>query len=202
MATTTSCSTCASCPRRASRASSPLSARPGIDPASEPIPVAPGVPLRDGRDRHGSRGTLVSARTVRSRRVRLHRAARGEPPRVELAHRMLRPRRRAARSRSRGGALTHGYRRPIHRSWRFDPPTVETREAVWELAGPAAKRRGPGGTAVRPVSARPPDRPLRARAARVPRIPPASGVPRARSRRSTAGTSSAPATSSSGELWA
>ena len=77
----------------------------GIDPEHELVPVAPGRALHDGRDRDRSRRARHAARPVRGRRVLVHRPARRQPARVELAHRVLRVRgARGARGARRAGA--------------------------------------------------------------------------------------------------
>src|SRR5262249_53828913 len=70
---------------------------------------------------------------VRGRGMRVHRPARGQSPRLELTHRVFRPRRprgtgRVGRTGSRSSA------RAARLAVRSAP--AETREAVWELAGP------------------------------------------------------------------
>ena len=88
----------------------------------------PRRPLHDGRDRGGPRRPLLAARPLRGRRVLLHRPARRQPARLQLAQRVLRlrrPRRRRGRSarpaaasgrRSPSGASSRRPRRPATRS--------------------------------------------------------------------------------------
>ena len=73
----------------------------GIDPARDLVPGRAGGALHDGRRRRRPRRALLAARPLRGRRVRLHRAARRQPARLELAGRVLRVRtpRRARRLR-------------------------------------------------------------------------------------------------------
>ena len=89
--------------------------RGGARPQAPPAPRGARRALHDGWNRHGPRGTLVAARPVRRRRVRVHRPARGEPAGIELTGRMPRvrtPRRtgrdRRARLGSCGGAVRAG----------------------------------------------------------------------------------------------
>ena len=75
--------------------------RAGYDPAREPIPVSPAAHYADRRHRHRPRRTHDGARALRGRRVRVHRRARREPARLELAARVprLRPPCRSRRTR-------------------------------------------------------------------------------------------------------
>ena len=108
-------------------------------------PGGAGGALPDGRRRHRCRRALAAARPVRGRRVRLHRPARREPARVQLAVGVLRVRppgrargaRRAAarrRRQARGGE-------PLETA-ATTLPSPETRAAVWELAGLERDRAG------------------------------------------------------------
>ena len=57
----------------------------GLDPTTERDPGLARVALHDGRDRHRPARPQHRARPVRDRRDGLHRAARRQPPRLELA---------------------------------------------------------------------------------------------------------------------
>ena len=110
----------------------------GLDPTTQRVPVAPASHYVMGgivTDLDG-RATGVDA-PVRGRRVRLHRPARRQPARVELAQRVLRvrPPRRAR------GARRRAARGRCRRSTRdVQAPTRETREAVWRARRPGAQR--------------------------------------------------------------
>ena len=91
----------------------------GHDPAAEPGPGRPRLPLRDGRDRHRPRGPLVAAGPVRGRRVRLHRPARRQPARLQLPHRVLRA--RSAGGRAPPAAEADARAAPGAPAWRFEP---------------------------------------------------------------------------------
>ena len=69
-------------------------AAPGRDrPGARARAGRAGRPLHDGRDRHRPRRARHAPRPVRGRRVLLHRPARRQPARLQLAHRVLRVRR-------------------------------------------------------------------------------------------------------------
>ena len=74
--------------------------RAGIDPTRELVPVAPAAHYMMGGIATDLDRARDRPRPLRGRRVRLHRAARREPARVELAQRVLRvrPPRRARRA--------------------------------------------------------------------------------------------------------
>ena len=132
----------------------------GLDPMTQRVPVAPAAHYVMGgivTDLHGH----ATRAPVRRRRVRLHRAARRQPARVQLAQRVLRvrpprgarrPRRPAARGRS------------DHRRAEIEPPSRETRKAVWRLAGlertaegldelePPTRTRSPGSSPPRALA--------------------------------------------------
>ena len=162
-------------PASGSRTSSRRCRAAGLDPEREPVPVAPAAHYLIGGVGSDLDGRTTPRRPARGRRVRLHRPARRQPARLELAQRVLRlrrPRRRARRSPSRRAG-----RPPAPPAWRFEPPTEATREAVWRCAGPRRDADGLERAARRPLPARPADRALGARAARVARRPPARRLP-------------------------
>ena len=99
----------------------------GLRPGARADPGLAGGALHDRRHRHRSRRAHHRRRAVRGRRVRLHRRARREPARLELAARVprLRPPRRARRARRAG---TGG-----------SPPRPRSRDRR-----AAARRRRPG----------------------------------------------------------
>ena len=112
----------------------------GLDPDREPVPVAPAAHYLIGGVLADLDGRTHAAGPARGRRVRVHRPARRQPARLELAQRVLRvrqPRRAARRSTCPATAL----RRRVP-EWRFEPPTAATREAVWEHAGPMRDAAG------------------------------------------------------------
>jgi L-aspartate oxidase len=74
----------------------------GIDVTRELIPVAPAAHFMMGGITTDLHGSLHAARALRGRRVGLHRAARGQPARVQLAQRVLRLRRARRARRARG----------------------------------------------------------------------------------------------------
>ena len=116
-------------------------ARRGSTRAATWCPSRPAAHYTMGGDRHRPRRPLDAARPVRGRRVRLQRAARRQPARLELARRVLRvrpPRRRWRRSTSRARRPTRA-RRP--RRARSGARRRQTRAALWRLAGPRARRR-------------------------------------------------------------
>ena len=100
-------------PERRRRAA-PVRRRPG----ARARPGGPGGALRDGRGRRRPRRRDDGPRPLRGRRDGVHGAARGQPPRVELAERVLRVRgpRRPCRPR-RAGRWRPASRRP-GASWR------------------------------------------------------------------------------------
>ena len=106
----------------------------GIDPAARARAGRAGRALHDGRRGGRPRRQVDAAGPVRRRRVRLHRAARREPARLELARRVLRvrPPRRARRNGRPRAARTSGTRRADR--CRRSPPD-ETRAALWSDAG-------------------------------------------------------------------
>ncbi len=81
-------------------------ARGRAGPGDRARPGRAREPLRDGRDRHRPRRPLRGAGAVRGRRVRLHRPARRQPARLQLAVGVLRVRapRRAAGARRAAAA--------------------------------------------------------------------------------------------------
>ena len=123
-------------PRALSRTSSRALREAGLDPATRARPRRAREPLRDGRRSPPTcDGPQQRARALRRRGVRLHRPARREPARVELAVRVLRVRAprgagaldepvAAGAARARPGAATSPRRR-----------SRETRAAMWRDAG-------------------------------------------------------------------
>ena len=78
-------------------------AEAGLEPAHGTGARRPGRPLHDGRDRGRPRRPLLAARPLRRRRVLLHRPARRQPARLQLAQRVLRLRQPRRRGGGRGG---------------------------------------------------------------------------------------------------
>ena len=114
----------------------------GLDPTHRARPGRARGALRDGRRRDRPRRRDDGAGPVRRRRVRVHRAARRQPARVELAERVLRASasaRRSRRSPSRRCRRAPTRRRPR----RSRCPTRETREPLWRDAGLVRDRGGP-----------------------------------------------------------
>ena len=143
----------------------------GLDPRRELVPVAPAAHYMMGGVRDRPRRRARTSRALRGRRGLVHRPARSQPPRLQLAERVLRVRQRAAaaaRSTSRRAAATRSRTRERrHGVERRAPPPVAdaaTREALWRDAGIERDARGPGGAARRSLPARAPDRAVRARA--------------------------------------
>ncbi len=92
----------------------------GLDPMTRAGAGRSRQPLRDGRDRHRPRRARRGRpRPVRGRRVRVHRAPRRQPPRLQLALGVLRvrPPRRARRPGARAARAAHP--RPASRSSRW-----------------------------------------------------------------------------------
>ena len=98
-------------------------ARSGPRPDARARAGRAGCPLHDGRDRHGPAARSTVRGPVRGRGVLLHRPARRQPARVELAQRVLRVRTPRGRARAAEPA----------------PP----RAPASELAALAARRRRP-----------------------------------------------------------
>ena len=105
-----------------------LARRGRAGPARRTGPGRPRRPLHDGRRRGRPRRPLLAAGPLRRRRVLLHRPARRQPPRLQLAQRVLRLRR--PRRRRGGRARSAASARPSCREWRFEPPTEETRDGA------------------------------------------------------------------------
>ncbi len=101
--------------------------RAGYDPADEPIPVSPAAHYAIGGIVTDLDGPHVGARAVRRRRVRVHRRARREPARLELAARVprLRPPRRPRGAR----------RAALRRRGASDRPGDDAGAALWRDAG-------------------------------------------------------------------
>ena len=143
----------------------------GLDPARELIPVAPAAHYMMGgivTDLH-ARSTLAGP--VRGRRVLVHRPARRQPARLELAQRVLRvrpPRRRRRAVASRRAAADAGERASSRRCARCRAPPRRRRAPRARRCGATrascAAREGLRRAARGPPPARPPDRALRARA--------------------------------------
>ena len=150
----------------------------GFDPATEPIPVAPASHYVMGGIATDLEGRSSLPGSVRGRRVRLHRAARREPARLELADRVL-------RARSASGSRLH--RRSRTPAPPPEPPDLALRPAPrrdprgrLEARRPAAERRAASSSSSRrPLSARAADRALRARAGGVAGLPSRLEFPRA-----------------------
>ena len=96
-------------------------------PGARARPGGAGRALHDGRRRRGPRRQVLAARPVRGRRVRLHRPARRQPARLELAGGVLRVR-PPRRARRHGGPRAAGRRR-TRRAAGAEPPPDETRAA-------------------------------------------------------------------------
>ena len=155
-----------------------LARRGGPRPARGAGAGRPGRPLHDGRDRGRPRRALLAARPLRGRRVLLHRPARRQPARLQLAQRVLRlrrPRRGGGARGGRGGrapaacpsgASSRRPRRPGTRSgacagplrsperarasWSPTPTRWPARSppAPWSAASPAAATCAPTSPAI------------------------------------------------------
>ena len=163
-------------------------AEAGLDPRARAGPGRPRRPLHDGRDRGRPRRALLAARPLRGRRVLLHRPARRQPARLQLAQRVLRLRRPR-----RGGRAA---RRPPPAT-RPDPPSGASSRRPRRPATRSGGSPGRCATPERAARAASPT-PTRSRAAiatcaleraRVARRPPARRLPRASTPSSTASTS-------------
>ncbi len=172
----------------------------GPRPDARAGPGRPGGPLHDGRNRRRPARALDPARAVCGRRVLLHRPARRQPPRLELAQRVLRlrpPRHsaRALRARARHHIRLAGAR--SRRSAALPSPPLAgpaTREALWRDAGIVRSAEGLQRAARGSPPAGPAARARRARAHREPRRPPALGPSASAIPRSISIISSSPAT--------
>ena len=112
----------------------------GLDPDPRPRAGRARGALRDGRDRLGPRRRDDPPGPLRRGRVGVHRAARGQPARVELAERVLRLRRPR---RSRRADRAERRRPASRRSPRPLPvPSRASREALWRDAGLIRTREG------------------------------------------------------------
>jgi len=105
----------------------------GLDPADEPVPVAPAS--------HYTMGGIAVDLDCRTSLPGLFAVGESSCTGLHGANRLA--------SNSLSECFVFGARagraalaeqapagRPLPTAWRFDPPTKETREAVWELAGP------------------------------------------------------------------
>ncbi len=141
---------------------------------AEPVPVSPAAHYTMGGIAVDLDGPLLAARPLRRRRVLLHRPPRRQPPRLQLAQRVLRLRRpggaRRAR-RARSGDAPGRARVALH--------AAEPRHPRRRLAPrrPAPQPDRPGGADPRSLPAGEGDRGGGAGAARVPRPPPAHRLP-------------------------
>ena len=99
-------------------------AEAGLDPAAEPVPVAPAAHYMMGGIAVDLDGPLLAAGPAGGRRVLLHRPARRQPARLQLAQRVLRLRppggRRRAR-RDRAGRAPGPLRLALRSPDRGDP---------------------------------------------------------------------------------
>ncbi len=113
--------------------------RAGIDPEHELVPVAPAAHYMMGGIATDLDARATRAGALRGRRVLLHGPARRQPAGLELAHRVLRVRRRAAarpQSRSRAPAAAAGRTsRPETGDERRPVLSPASREALWRNAG-------------------------------------------------------------------
>ena len=135
-------STCATSTRRRSRTSSRRCRRPASTRRTELVPVSPAAHYVMGGVVTDLDGATTRAGPVRRRRDRVHRAARREPARLELAERVLRLRRSARRSRrSTSRALPGGADAPRARA---DPAALarDPRGACGATPGSSATRDG------------------------------------------------------------
>ena len=121
----------------------------GLDPTRELIPVAPAAHYMMGGIVTDLDARSTLRRPVRGRRVLLHRPARRQPARLQLAQRVLRVR-RAAPSPTRSREPRAARPPPSARRARAlralpapPPPEPTTRAALWRDAGIVRDARGP-----------------------------------------------------------
>ena len=149
----------------------------GLDPDAEPVPVAPAAHYTMGGIAVDLDGRSSLSGPLRRRRVLLYRPARRQPPRLELAQRVLRLRRTRRPRRACGSAgerPTGAGRLALRAADRSDPRRgLAPRRANAPIRAAARAAR-------RPLPARGGDRRLRAGARGVARRPPARRLPGAR----------------------
>ena len=154
-------------------------AEAGLDPRSEPVPVAPTA--------HYTMGGIAVDLDGRSSLPGLFAVGECSCTGLHGANRL------ASNSlsecfvfggRAAAAALeeTAETERPPLPEWRFEPPTEATRDAVWRLAGPVRRPEQLRELLRRPLPARRRDRRLRPGAPRVARRAPARRLPRPRPR--------------------
>ena len=152
----------------------------GIDPARQPVPVAPAAHYTMGGVATDLDGRSSLPGPLRRGRERVQRAPRRQPARVELARRVLRLRQaRRDRGRLRAGRPGHA-RSGAPAGPAVAAAGVHARRALARRRPPARRGRAPGA-ARRPLPARPADRGRLPRARGEPRRAPADRPPRDRS---------------------
>ena len=143
-------------------------------------PGRSGRPLHDGRDRGRPRRPLLAARPLRGRRVLLHRPARRQPARLQLAQRVLRLRRPRRAGGAGGDRRAQPPRAPASGASSRRPRRPATRSGTSPARCARPEQLSSCSEDPYPLAAAIAD--LRPGAPRVARRPPARRLPGARSR--------------------